>query len=184
VSTRDAIVAAARRLFYVRGYEKTSLAELAREAGVPKGNFYYHFKTKDDVLRAVLEARLADVSAALERWAADLPGPRERLARFVEMMTSQRDELASWGCPMGSMLTELGKKREDLQPDARAVMDRYVDFCAAQLAALPVEGDPRELALRLMARCQGAVLVAHAYHDPALLDREIADVQRWLDALG
>ena len=183
MKTRDAIVRAARRLFYERGFEKTSLADLAQQAGVPKGNFYYHFKSKDDVLRAVLEARLEDVSAALERWAEGLPGPRARLTRFVEMMASERDDLASFGCPMGSMITELGKKREDLQPDARALMDRYVAFCTEQLEALDVDGDPRELALRLMARCQGAVLVAHAYHDPALLDREIADVQRWVAAL-
>ena len=108
-SARDRIVAAARRTFYERGFEDTSFADLAKAAGIPKGNFYYHFKSKAELLDAVLEARTASVEAALREWDEALPTPLARLRRFVAMMTAERDDLVRYGCPMGSLLTELGK---------------------------------------------------------------------------
>jgi AcrR family transcriptional regulator len=181
---REDIIAAARRLFYTLGYEKTSLNTIAEASGVPKGNFYYHFRTKDEVLEAVIHARHADISAALERWAQDFPTPRARLERFVEMITREREDLAAYGCPTGSLLTELGKAREDLQSGALEILELYVQFVARQLQAL---GHPRKraraLAQRLLARAQGAILLAHAYRDVAILDQEVADILGWLESL-
>ena len=182
-STREEIVAAARRLFYERGFQTTSLGEVARAASVPKGNFYYHFQTKDDLLRAVLSARRADIERALERWAADLPMPLDRLRRFVRMVTSERERLTQYGCPTGSMLTELGKKHEALLADARAILDLYVQFATRAFADLGHDATRATiLGARLMGRAQGAILLAHAYADPTLLDREIEDIERWIES--
>jgi len=184
-SARDRIVAAARRTFYERGFEDTSFADLAKAAGIPKGNFYYHFKSKVELLDAVLEARTASVEAALREWDEALPTPLARLRRFVAMMTAERDDLVRYGCPMGSLLTELGKKREpELHTHARALLDLYIAWTARQFEAL---GHPpqaaRALAVRLLSRCQGAVLVAHAYEDAELLAREVADIEAWIEGL-
>src|ERR1051326_7431466 len=50
----EAIVAAASRLMHVHGYQKTSLDDVLRESGVGKGNFYYHFKSKEELGHAIL----------------------------------------------------------------------------------------------------------------------------------
>lgn len=181
-TNRDLILSSARRLFYTRGFAHTSLADLASDSGVNKGNFYYHFPSKDDVLRAVIEARLADIDAALARWQRDFPEPRERLARFLQMITSERDALVTHGCPTGSLLSELGKREELLFGEARAIMERYIVFLTTQLEALGLS-EPRQRALHLMARVQGAILLAQTYADAALLDREIAQAMQWLDDL-
>jgi len=184
VKSRDRIVRAARRLFYTRGFESTSLGDLAREAGVPKGNFYYHFPSKDDVLRAVVEERRADIQRALGSWAQEYPDPRARLKRFVAMIASEREDLVSYGCPTGSLLIELGKKRHDLQPDALSILDLYVELAEGAFRELGHSDDEaRVLAVHLLGRAQGAILVAHAYGDTAILDREIASIERWLDEL-
>ncbi|MGI9514997.1 MAG: TetR/AcrR family transcriptional regulator, partial [Anderseniella sp.] len=47
MGTRDHIVAAASQLFYRQGYEHTSFADIAGAVRISRGNFYYHFKTKD-----------------------------------------------------------------------------------------------------------------------------------------
>lgn len=185
-SARDRIVAAARRTFYERGFEDTSFADLAKAAGIPKGNFYYHFKSKAELLDAVLEARTASVEAALRDWDETLPAPTARLHRFVAMMTAERDDLVRFGCPMGSLLTELGKKREPpLHTHARVLLDLYVAWSARQFEALGHASEAAHaLAVRLLSRCQGAVLVAHAYADPDLLAREVADIEAWIEGLG
>src|SRR5215469_1861905 len=62
---RDRLIEAAAETFYAQGVEKTTLADIAAAAGIPLGNVYYYFKTKDDLLQAVVEAHLRDVSAIL-----------------------------------------------------------------------------------------------------------------------
>src|SRR5881296_1065137 len=54
-STREAILEAASRLIRVHGYNHTSLDDVLRESGVGKGNFYYHFKSKEDLGYAILD---------------------------------------------------------------------------------------------------------------------------------
>jgi AcrR family transcriptional regulator len=54
-STREAILEAASRLIHVHGYNHTSLDDVLRESGVGKGNFYYYFKSKEDLGYAILD---------------------------------------------------------------------------------------------------------------------------------
>lgn len=179
---RKKIVEVARWLFYENGYGPTSLGDLAQASGIPKGNFYYHFRSKDDVLRAVVEARRLDVEAQLEDWRRSLGSPRERLHRIVDMLVHDEDHLTRYGCPMGSLLTELGKAQRELQGEAFAVLERIVDFAQAQFSEC-VSSSPkaRELAIHLMGRCQGAVVMAHGFGSPEVLRRETASMRAWID---
>src|SRR5512134_2145367 len=54
-STRETILDAATNLMRVNGYRTTSLDEVLRESGVGKGNFYYHFKSKEELGYAILD---------------------------------------------------------------------------------------------------------------------------------
>lgn len=58
-STRNLIVEEADALFYESGFEATSFAEIAKAVGISRGNFYHHFKTKDDILDAVIATEWA-----------------------------------------------------------------------------------------------------------------------------
>src|SRR4026209_931315 len=54
-ATRDQILNAAARLIHVQGYHSTSLDDVLRESGVGKGNFYYYFKSKEDLGYAIID---------------------------------------------------------------------------------------------------------------------------------
>src|SRR5262249_15316803 len=54
-ATRDQILDAATRLIHLRGYHSTSLDDVLRESGVGKGNFYYHFKSKEELGYAIID---------------------------------------------------------------------------------------------------------------------------------
>jgi len=55
ITKRKCILEAAMRLFSKKGYEQTSIEELAREAGIGKGTVYSYFQTKKDIVRAFCE---------------------------------------------------------------------------------------------------------------------------------
>ena len=65
-STRGQIVEAADELFYSHGFGQTSFADIAAAVQISRGNFYYHFRTKDEILDAVIDKRLADREMSLQ----------------------------------------------------------------------------------------------------------------------
>ena len=62
---RARLVAAARQMVHQQGVESTTLADIAQAAGVPLGNVYYYFKTKDDIIQAVVESHLREADTLL-----------------------------------------------------------------------------------------------------------------------
>jgi TetR/AcrR family transcriptional repressor of nem operon len=72
---RERLIAAAAETFYAAGVEKTTLADIAAAAGIPLGNVYYYFKTKDALVQAVVEAHLTEASTMLAAIDDAYPGP-------------------------------------------------------------------------------------------------------------
>ncbi|GAA2230349.1 TetR/AcrR family transcriptional regulator [Streptomyces nogalater] len=179
---RRRLTAAAARVLHEQGVERTTLAGIAREAGVPVGNVYYYFKTKDELVRAALgehRDRLDELTAGLDR----LPAPRDRLRALIEAWVSERETTARYGCPLGTLAAELGKRADGTPAaEAGAVIRRLMDWAAAQFRAWDVP-DPDAHALTLVSAYQGMSLLAHALRDPAVMTREGARLLRWLDSL-
>lgn len=179
---RERLIAAACDLFYRQGIAATTLAHIAEAAEVPLGNVYYYFKTKNDLVRAVVEARLGEARTLLAWVEAAHDSPRDRLKALFEAFAGQNEEIARYGCPQGSLCSELDKL-----PDgpglAGELMRVPVDWAERQFRALGCP-DARDLAIEVIARYQGSALLSNALRDPDLLTRESARVAAWLDTLG
>jgi AcrR family transcriptional regulator len=80
---REAILAAAFRLFSRRGYAATMVADIAREAGVSPGNVYIYFRSKLEILYAIYDPWLRARIDGLERQLATVKSPRTRLRRLL-----------------------------------------------------------------------------------------------------
>ncbi|MEU3826031.1 TetR family transcriptional regulator [Streptomyces sp. SID486] len=179
---RRRLTAAAARVLHAQGTERTTLADIAREADVPVGNVYYHFRTKDELVRAALtehRAHLDGLTGRLDR----LPGPRARLKGLVEEWIAQRETAARHGCPTGTLAVELGKRADGtLEGEAGAVIRHLLDWAAEQFRALRLPA-PDDLALTLVSAYQGMSLLANALRDPDVMSREGARLLHWLDSL-
>jgi len=82
--TRKAIIAAAVRLFAEKGYEQTSMEELAREAGVGKGTIYGYFSTKSEIFLAFLEEEVEHAFEALDaKRDAEAPLHEQLVAQMI-----------------------------------------------------------------------------------------------------
>jgi AcrR family transcriptional regulator len=77
--TREHLLSVATALFAERGFEATSIEAVLQEAGVSRGSLYHHFKGKDALFEAVLEALETDVGRRTLEAAAAAPGPAAAL---------------------------------------------------------------------------------------------------------
>lgn len=179
---RQKIVQAADELFYRQGYNATSFTDIANAAQVPRGNFYYYFKSKDELLRSVVQRRLESLREMLARWDRE-PGARAQLLAFARMPEQRAEEMLRYGCPFGSLNVELSKTQRELQAEAAGLFDALLDWLVPKFEALGRGAEARELALHLMARIQGLILVANACRDSAFLRAEVARLQAWVEAL-
>lgn len=182
--TRQRIVESANRLFYHQGFHNTSFSDVVVASGVPRGNIYYYFKTKDEILDAAIAYRLERIRAMLSAWSDTYRTPQERLHRFVALLDDTAEALAQSGCPMGSLNAELGKGSPDLQDKAAQLFTLFENWLTDQFAELGYAGRARELAIRILAIGQGISMMTHVYRDTALLRREKDRLNRWIDLLA
>lgn len=179
---RDRLVAGTRQVVLEQGVERTTIADIAQAADVPVGNVYYYFKTKDELIDAAVESHKADVRtllASLERHRT----PRARLKALVRALSAHSDLAAEYGCPMGTLCSELGKGADGADHDCSELLRLPIDWAEEQFRQLG-RRDARDLAVALMASYQGIALLTNSFRDPELMAREARRLERWIDSLA
>jgi TetR/AcrR family transcriptional repressor of nem operon len=180
-TTRDSIVEAADRLFYEMGYAQTSFSDIAAAVRISRGNFYYHFRTKDEILDAVIGLRLAKTREMLDDWKAERD-PADRIRCFIRILVMNQAKIMLHGCPVGTLCGELAKLDHVAHDEASSVFALFRDWLARQFALLGREADADALAMHLLARSQGVASLANAFRDEDFIRQEVAGMCAWLDA--
>ncbi len=178
---RERLIAGARQALHEQGVEATTLADIADVADVPVGNVYYYFKTKDELVEAAIDAHARDIRAtlaSLERHRT----PRSRLKAFVRLLAEQQELTARYGCPQGSLCSELDKREDETRRSCAELMRLPIDWAERQFRELG-RRDAAELAVALIASYQGIALLTNTFRDPGLMAREGRRLERWIDSL-
>jgi TetR/AcrR family transcriptional regulator, transcriptional repressor for nem operon len=181
-TTRDQIVEAADQLFYHRGYEHTSFSDIADVVQISRGNFYYHFKTKDEILDAVIGHRLADTESMLKQWEADGDHPADRIRSFIHILIANQAKIMRYGCPVGTLCAELAKLNHASRAEANKLFTLFRDWLSRQFTLLGRKADADALAMHLLARSQGVATLASAFHDEKFIEQEVRQMCAWLSA--
>lgn len=179
---RERIVEAANRLFYVKGYNQTSFADVSDELGISKGNLHYHFRSKDVLLDAVIALRIDTIKHNLARWDKEYLDGKARLRRFVRMLLNEEADLVRYGCPLGSLNMELAKDQRDLQQRSREMFDLFRHWLEKTCKQMG-RRDYRALSMHLLAMAQGSALMAYVYSDAGLLKAECKKMLDWVETL-
>ncbi len=179
-TTRDHIIEAADQLFYRRGYEHTSFSDIADAVQISRGNFYYHFKSKDEILDAVIEARLANTRKMLEQWEIEGEQPADRIRSFIHLLVANRAKIKRYGCPVGTLCSELAKLNHTSQAEANRLFTLFRTWLRRQFELLGRKTDADALAMHLLARSQGVATLANAFHDEKFIEQEVKQMYEWL----
>lgn len=179
-TTREQIVEAADALFYRQGYEHTSFADIADVVQISRGNFYFHFKTKDDILDAVIDLRLAKTRAMLERWEIEGKNPTDRIRSFIQILVANRADIERSGCPIGTLCSELAKLNHVAQGEAKELFTLFRTWLRRQFTLLGRTTDADAFAMHLLARSQGVATLANAFRDDEFIKQEVDEMYAWL----
>ena len=172
---RERLVDAAADLFWRAGYDATSLAAIAKAAGVPLGNVYYYFHAKVDLAAAVAELFVAALSDALAEIDRSHDDAVDRLDAFFALLAAGAGDRTRYGCPIARLVRDLKQTAPGAAERAGEVFVRMENWLAATMQA---GGAPREAARShsriIIVTWQGAIVLAQARDDRSVLETMLA----------
>ncbi len=187
--TRQRIVMTALELFWEKGFQSTSIADILSRTQVHSGSLYHFFPGKQDVLIAVLEA----YRDGIEEWllAPAWSGVDDPVERIFALLNGYRTQLVTtdctYGCPIGNLALEISepdpKIRELLAVNFAnwtSAIERCLDAAGDRL---PADLDRRRLAEFTLTVMEGAIMQARTYRDIESFDRNVAVLRAHFDML-
>ena len=190
LDTRQRLVLAAMQLFWEKGYNSTSIADVLQTAKVNSGSLYYFFPGKVDLLVAVLDMYHDGIRAMLlePAWA----GVNDAIERIFALLARYRQSLLDtdcfYGCPIGSLALELHEPdpavRERLAKNFSAWIDA-IDECLQQAKArLPANLNRRDLAQFVLTTMEGGVMQARTFRDIDYFDAAVRQLRLYFKGLN
>jgi TetR/AcrR family transcriptional repressor of nem operon len=177
-TNRERAVATAADLFIRRGLAQTSMDDVVRESGVAKSNIYYHFKSKEELLLAVVEHHIQAFEQGVIEPLLRQPevSPMDALRRFLEALTTELTGRNCEGaCPFISLTMQVSSTNA-------AVRGRVAQFFTDQTIRLEpliraamhqgeIRGDidPADASGLLMSAVEGSLFLAEISRDSTLL---------------
>ena len=163
ISVRDKLIAAGLKVMYTQGYNGCSVQDITDAAGVPKGSFYNHFKSKEFLALEVLKAY--QHLGCFELLADKRTSPILRIRDyFKRLLRVQKATGYGGGCLMGNFGLELGGSNPRIR---KALFRQFADWQKA-IAAVLREGqengdvdsrtDPDQIARFLISAWEGCLL--------------------------
>ena len=167
-STRDAVVATADDLFYRRGIQAVGMDELRTAAGVSLKRLYSEFKSKDEIVQAVLARRTGVWQECVSSRVDAAATARDKLLAIYDYLVEWTAEEEFRGCGFVNTFGEIGALNEDVADAVRAHKEGF----AAYVRGLAVDaGLGPDVAEQLVLLAEGVQTMAAVTHDP-----------RWADA--
>ncbi len=183
----DAAIAVVRE----QGYAATSVDEICARAGVGKGSFFHHFKSKEELLLAAIEhwnAFTGEVFANAPY--RQLPDPRERLLGYVDFRVAILDRpVSEFTCLLGTLVQEVYASHPALLAACDAGMSSHIDALvvdAAEAKALyapAADWTPESVGFFIQAVLQGSFIFAKAKNGADVARENLAHLRRYLEAL-
>jgi TetR/AcrR family transcriptional regulator, transcriptional repressor for nem operon len=191
-ATKTKILGSAMKLVRTRGYEATSVDDLCRDAGVTKGAFFHHFKSKEDL--AVSVTRFwTDVTGGLFASAPyhAYEDPLDQLIAYIDFRAQLLEgrTLPESTCLLGTMAQETFQSNPAIRDACFTGIAAHADTVAEIIHAAKQRHAPQatwsveSLALHTQAVIQGAFILAKAKNDVALAADSIRHLRRYVELL-
>lgn len=176
---REALVQAAAELFWKRGYRASSLAHVAKAAGIPVGNVYYYHRTKADLAMAVANMFVSQTEALIEDVSHAEPDPRRRLAALIDRLRATEATRQAHGCPIAAASREFRADAPDAARRAAESFTMLTGFIAGELVRAGLRPSMAlGRARSVVCEWQGGIALAHALDEAPVLAEAFMRMER------
>jgi TetR/AcrR family transcriptional regulator, transcriptional repressor for nem operon len=174
-----------------QGYAGASVDDICREAGVTKGSFFHHFKSKDELAIAATE-HWTGLTGKLFAGAPyqTIADPRERVLAYIDFRAGLiQGELPDFTCLLGTMVQETYDTHPSICEACNVAILTHARTVELDLAdakrqyAPKASWDPGSVALFTQAAIQGAFILAKAQHSPDAAKQTIAHLRDYVASL-
>jgi TetR/AcrR family transcriptional repressor of nem operon len=173
-SLRNKIVEAGTAQFHSTGFNGCSVEDITRAAGVPKGSFYNHFKSKEELLLVAMDHHAP--SGRTEVLADGRIPPLKRLKKYFDLLAADFEASGyEKGCLYGNLASEIADHSPEVQEKLGGVFSAWVDLIAdvvregQSAKEIGSTRDARSLAGFILSAWQGTLLRVRATRDADLL---------------
>jgi TetR/AcrR family transcriptional repressor of nem operon len=191
--TRDRILDTAQVLVLEKGFAATSLDDIIRAAGLTKGAFFHHFRSKSDLARKLVERFAENDFKFFDEWArraetlAD-DDPLQTALIFIKLFEEWLGSLPTpfAGCLFAVYVYENEAFDRDINDFVRDSLERWQTYYEKLFSAVLATRRPkidvtaRELAEQYVSTMEGAFILARAYKEPELIVRQSRQFRDWL----
>lgn len=188
---RDKLLEAAQHIMQAKGFAGATVDEICSAAGLTKGAFFHHFKSKEDLGEAVIERFWKALSEALQCSADSTErDPLNRVCRLADAIGAlAKQPPLSEGCLLGNFIQELSTSHPALQSlcvgyisDWSGAIEQDLSEAARQRGGIK-DANPRELAEQFISLVEGGLILAKAHQDPNVVSRGMEHFKRYLKSL-
>lgn len=178
-SLRDAIVAAAEQEFHTHGFHATGVAAITAAAGAPKGSFYNHFASKEELALEVLDRYAARMRVVMLSDPDVAPLDRVR-AHFAFLASELAAHDYRRGCLLGNFSAETGAQDAQVARRASQLLEHWSDTLRATIRDAQADGsvpgsvDAEVVAYELIDLYEGAAMRSKPTGDGAAVHRAIS----------
>ena len=182
---REALAAAAAELFWTKGFDATSIADIAARSGVPIGNVYYYYKSKGDLAQAVAEIFVSETQAMVDTISSETDEPRGRLRALIERLQRSLRSRVDHGCPISLCVRDFRREHASACDKAAESFTILIGFIARELGRTGIRpSQGLGMARGVIAEWQGGIALAHALGDAAILQESFRRMDHVLQAAG
>lgn len=169
--TRNRIVSAASKLFYGEGIRGVSLDAVAEKAGVTKRTFYYHFKSKDDLVAAYLEARDQPNLMLFKQWFDETDGSTATKVRGIFRRLAVNASSPKWkGCGFLRTTAELANMPGHPAIKIGAAHKKKFEAWLRETFEADGIAHPAELARQILLLLDGSFAVVLLHRDASYME--------------
>jgi len=191
LATRERILESADNLFYLHGYNATGLDKIIKAAEVTKGNFYYHFESKESLAIASLERHFDLLTKELEQKVLNRKkSPLKTLFGILDLMSGrqkkQKQDGYMRGCYFGNLTLELSTDSQAVRNKVKDIFKQYLDLFESLLKEAKNTGevaddiDPKTFSAVILSQMEGAMLLDKANQKPLAMNTCVRFIKRYL----
>jgi TetR/AcrR family transcriptional repressor of nem operon len=172
MKNKEKVIKVATQLFHKKGYQATTVDEILEASEITKSNFYYHFRSKEELALQTLEIRMREFKAKVisSTLGETSLSPKERLQRFYNRIIKfHRDLECKYGCPFGNPAIEMSDVNEKFRKRLRTFFKSWEKAIEECVEDGVTKGEfhrninPKLVAGLILAQVEGAIMMVKTY---------------------